>query len=500
MCIFAFQIANCTPVKKKNIFILAVFMLLSIVGLIGVQLQYSYKLLTNNETNFDADVKSSLYQVSKTLEEEETMYYINEAYGKEINLSDSYQDSILSLLQPEGNEPVVKIGELSARQQRIVKENFARKKIMLTEAAMKWFNAAPQKPLKERIDINHVESLIEDQLEKNSINTPFKVVFIDNMGNIFSSDSIFAQEDSIINKSEWYSQILFTSDYGHRMNFMRVWFPEKKVYILKSLAPITILSCLSTLLIFSVFIAVIVLMNRDRKLTESKNDFMHNMTHELKTPISSISLASQMLNDDAVAKSDKMRKHLTSVISEETKRLTFQVEKVLQISLLESEKYVFKFRPLDVNSIITTVADNFEIKVIGSRGSLITDLQAKDSVAEVDEMHFTNVIYNLLDNAVKYSKENQPIELKVSTYNNPIRKNTISIDIEDNGIGIASDDVNLIFEKFQRVHTGNLHNVKGFGLGLAYVKNIVQKHNGTIDVASVLGVGTKFTITIPSKH
>ncbi len=446
-------------VKRKNIAILAVFMMLSFIGLLGVQIRYSAELLSIKENTFDNDVKNSLYQVNKTIEEEETLFYINKYYGDKSTVSIS------------------------------------------AASVLRTYGKTSNKSLKERINVEHVEELIGKELENKAINTPFNVVFIDQEGNEFASDSALLHSDSIAQgQTRVYSQMLFTGDYNPRMNFMRVWFPERQRFIMMSLAPTTLFAVISTLLLFAVFIAVIVLMERQRKLDESKNDFMHNMTHELKTPISSISLASQMLSDDAVAKSDKMRHHLTSVISEETKRLSFQVEKVLQISLLENEKSIMKFREADIHQIISTVAENFEIKVIGSKGSLVTELGATDSVAEVDELHFTNIIYNLLDNAVKYAKENEPIRLKVSTFNKPERQNTVSISIEDNGIGIAKEDQSLIFEKFQRVHTGNVHNVKGFGLGLAYVRKMVKKHRGEITVESTLGVGTKFTITIPKKH
>lgn len=466
-------------------------MMLSFIGLLGVQLQYSRQLLLIKETNFDDDVSSSLYQVNKTLEEEETLFYINEAFGKEMSGDlDSIEAPFDSAMQ-----------HLSLSQKRSLTASYARKKIALDNAAMRWFSEAPQKPLNERVDVEHTRSLIEKELSNNAISTPFFVSFVDYEGNEFGDDSTFVESKSVeLLPNVIYSQMLFTGDYNHRLNFMRVWFPERQRYILTSLALITIFSVVSTMLLFAVFIAVIVLMLRQRKLDESKTDFMHNMTHELKTPISSISLASQMLNDDAVSKSDKMRKHLTSVITEETKRLSFQVEKVLQISLLESERSIMKFRPVDINTIIETVSRNFEIKVIGSKGKLETSLEATDAVAEVDELHFTNIIYNLLDNAVKYAKENEPIILKVTTFNNAHRPGTISVSIEDNGIGIAKENQSLIFEKFQRVHTGDIHNVKGFGLGLAYVKKMVMRHRGSINVESALGMGSKFTITIPIKH
>lgn len=476
--------------KRKTIIILAVFMMLSFIGLLGVQLQYSIELFHITESDFDESVKRSLYQVNKTMEEEEMLFYINEAYAKES--ADIKLDS--------DTFPLLSIESLSDKQQRAVKESIARRKVMFTELAMRWFNEAPRKSLRDRIDVAHVEELLKKELLNNAVETPFRIVFIDFEGDVFSSDSLFAMSDSLINTKGYYSQMLYTSDYNQRVNFMRVWFPEKRRYILQSIAPINLFSVVSILMLFSVLVSAIVLMVRQRRLSESKTDFMHNLTHELKTPISSISLASQMLSDDSVAKSDKMRKHLTSVISDETKRLSFQVEKVLQISLLENESSIMNFKPVDINQMVASVVENFEIKVMGSKGSIESMLEAERCVAEIDELHFSNIVYNLLDNAVKYAKDNQPIRLKVRTWNKSERKNTISLSIEDNGIGIPSDQLSKVFEKFHRVPTGNIHKVRGFGLGLAYVKKMVIRHKGYITVESTPSVGTKFEITIPLKH
>ncbi len=476
--------------KRRTIIILAVFMMLSFIGLLGVQLQYSIELFHITESDFDESVKRSLYQVNKIMEEEEMLFYINEAYAKES--ADIKLDS--------DTFPLLSIESLSDKQQRAVEESIARRKVMFTELAMRWFNEAPRKSLRERIDVAHVEELLKKELLNNAVETPFRIVFIDFEGDVFSSDSLFAMSDSLINTKGYYSQMLYTSDYNQRVNFMRVWFPEKRRYILQSIAPINLFSVVSILMLFSVLVSAIVLMVRQRRLSESKTDFMHNLTHELKTPISSISLASQMLSDDSVAKSDKMRKHLTSVISDETKRLSFQVEKVLQISLLENESSIMNFKPVDINQMVASVVENFEIKVMGSKGSIESMLEAERCVAEVDELHFSNIVYNLLDNAVKYAKDNQPIRLKVRTWNKSERKNTISLSIEDNGIGIPSDQLSKVFEKFHRVPTGNIHKVRGFGLGLAYVKKMVVRHKGYITVESTPSVGTKFEITIPLKH
>lgn len=250
-----------------------------------------------------------------------------------------------------------------------------------------------------------------------------------------------------------------------------------------------------TFVLLIIFVYIIVLTFRQKKLTEMKNDFINNMTHEFKTPISSISLAAQMLKDDTVRKSPSMMTHITTVIMDETKRLRFQVEKVLQMSMFDRNNTSMRLQEVDANAVVESVVRTFKLKVESYGGHLEASTKADDALVMVDEMHFTNVIFNLLDNAVKYRDEERPLELKVETSNLPDDK--LQITISDNGIGIKKEDLKRIFEKFYRVSTGNLHDVKGFGLGLAYVEKIITALNGTIKVESEVNQGTKFIITLP---
>jgi two-component system phosphate regulon sensor histidine kinase PhoR len=225
-----------------------------------------------------------------------------------------------------------------------------------------------------------------------------------------------------------------------------------------------------------------------------KNDFVNNMTHELKTPISTISLAAQMLKDVDVGKTPEMLKHISGVIVDESKRLGFQVEKVLQVSLFERDNSTLTFKEVDVNEILDSVVGTFKLKVENFDGQILTDLQAQESEITADEMHLTNVFFNLLDNAVKYRSNDRDLLLKVSTWND---KGRLMISIKDNGIGIKKENLKKVFDRFYRVPTGNVHNVKGFGLGLAYVQKIVDNHNGSIYAESELNFGTEFIISLP---
>ena len=202
-----------------------------------------------------------------------------------------------------------------------------------------------------------------------------------------------------------------------------------------------------------------------------------------------------MLNDDSVRKSPTMLQHISTVINDETKRLRFQVEKVLQMSMFDRQKATLKLQEIDATTVIENVVHTYKIKVEKFGGRIETELNAEDSIVNVDEMHFTNVIFNLLDNALKYRRDEVPLNLKISTRN--LQDEKLEIKISDNGIGIKKEDLKKIFEKFYRVSTGNRHDVKGFGLGLAYVHKMITELKGEIRVESELGVGSDFIITLP---
>ena len=286
---------------------------------------------------------------------------------------------------------------------------------------------------------------------------------------------------------------LFPNDINEpQPNYLYVDFPKRSGYLIKQTGIMVIPSIILTSLLIAIFVYTILIILRQKKLSLIKNDFINNMTHELKTPIATISLASQMLEDTGVSNTPNTIAHVAKVISQESKRLGFQVEKVLQMAVFNEGKLKLKFRELHLNEIVNKVYTNFEIRVKSKNGVLSADLSASMDEINGDEVHITNVIFNLLDNALKYSKEEPQIKLATAT-----KKDFVVISVKDNGIGIAKDHQNQIFERFFRVPTGNVHDVKGFGLGLSYVKKIVDAHNGKIKVESILNKGTKFSLYFP---
>ena len=277
---------------------------------------------------------------------------------------------------------------------------------------------------------------------------------------------------------------------------IRVSFPTLDDYIADTV-DFMIPSLIFITIMMVAFAVTLFLIMRQRKVTEVKNDFVNNMTHEFKTPISTISLAAQMLNDESVTKSPQLFKHISGVINDETKRLRFQVEKVLQMSMFERQSNTLKLKEMDVDELINGVVNTFKLKVENIGGTIDAIFETEDPFGMVDEMHFTNVIFNLMDNAVKYKRPDVALHLEVRTWNEPGK---LMISVSDNGIGIKKDDLKKIFDRFYRVHTGNRHDVKGFGLGLAYVKKIIVNHKGTIKAESEFGAGTKFIISLPQNN
>ena len=291
-------------------------------------------------------------------------------------------------------------------------------------------NQSSDRPITERADSATVKSYLKIELENNGIVLPFEYAIIDRNGNIvYKSDKY----DESTDKNAILTQALFSNDPDSRRHYLNVYFPDKDKYIFSSIK-FMIPAFAFTLILLIIFLWTIILAFRQKKLSEMKNDFINNMTHEFKTPISTISLAAQMLNDDSVRKSPTMMQHISTVINDETKRLRFQVEKVLQMSMFDRQKATLKLQEVDANNVIANIVNTFKLKVEKYGGCINATLDAEDPIVNVDEMHFTNVIFNLLDNAVKYRRDDCPLELNVATRNLP--NNRIEITIKDNGIGM----------------------------------------------------------------
>ncbi|MBV5349187.1 HAMP domain-containing histidine kinase, partial [bacterium] len=348
-----------------------------------------------------------------------------------------------------------------------------------------------QLPIEDRIgDVSTLGRSIKAELKRQGVDLDFRYAiktFPDG-----EEQLIYGDKNLISDPKKDYSILLFPHDDILQPNYLYLYFPKQNTYLLKETGFLVIPTFVLTAMLIGIFVFTILIILRQKKLSNIKNDFINNMTHELKTPISTISLASQMLRDNTVSNTPKTIEHISGIIFQESKRLTTQVEKVLQMAVFNEGKLKLKFKEVNINTLINSVVLNFELRVKSKNGILTSDLKADPSIIKADEVHLTNVLFNLLDNAVKYSKDEPKIIIS-----SEVKDDFLVISVKDHGIGIQSEYVGQIFERFYRVPTGNVHDVKGFGLGLSYVKIIVDAHKGKIKVESALNKGTKFMIYFP---
>ncbi|MCW0482473.1 sensor histidine kinase [Gaoshiqia sediminis] len=348
-----------------------------------------------------------------------------------------------------------------------------------------------QLPLQDRINQQLLERALRTEFRENGIDLDFKYAVKTYPHG--EEKFVFGDADYRPENRKEYQNVLFPRDIPDpKPNYLRVYFPRRDTYLLKETGIMVIPTAILTFLLIAIFVYTILVILKQKKLSIIKNDFINNMTHELKTPISTISLASQMLHDNSITNTPKTIEHISNVILQESKRLSFQVEKVLQMAVFNEGRLKLKFKEFHFNQLVSNVVMNFELRVKNKGGKLDAELLAEKDLIKGDEIHITNVIFNLLDNAVKYSKSEPEISIKTENKNG-----FLLVSVKDNGIGIAKEHHDQIFERFFRVPTGNVHDVKGFGLGLSYVKKIIDSHQGKIKVESVVNKGTKFTIYFP---
>ena len=503
--------------KRSIIIVISLIIGVSFFGLLFLQSRIVEAMVKMRKEEFDENVFRALDQTSRDMERNETFRYLEmvasksayevenlsrQMHQQRIQASLQLGDSINTpfKIQTQTNrpsqmpkalalKPVSSLDAASQRFQEFVKNAYLYQKGVLDEVIYTILYNASEKDFRDRVDFRLLESNMRSELEAVGINLTYHFSVYDTNG-----EEVFRCADYSDKGADYsYTQTLFRNDPSQKMGVLRVHFPEMDRYITGVVRTI-IPSLVFTIVLFLTFCFTVWLIVRQKRDTEMKNDFINNMTHEFKTPISSISLAAQMLGDKSIKKSDAMIDNLSGVIVNETKRLRFQVEKVLQMSLYERNNIRFNEKEIDANSVIDDVVKTFQLKVKQNGGTLTASLDAEDADIYVDEMHFTNVIFNLMDNAVKYRREDAPLELTIST---KTQGKSLVIVVEDNGIGIKHDNLKRIFDRFYRVHTGNQHDVKGFGLGLAYVKTMVDLMHGTIKAESELGKGTKFVITLP---
>jgi len=365
-----------------------------------------------------------------------------------------------------------------------------KKSTLVSDVFDDMFNFKRFQTIEERIDPAMLDSLIEVELRNKGIKTQFEFGIFSTIRNKMIIEKTGRYHKELMTQK--YEAILFPSDMYTYPEYLLLYFPNQHQYLFTKMWTMLLISAILIVMIIFSFTYTITTIIRQKKLSEIKNDFINNMTHEFKTPISTISLACQALNDREIKKSENLYSSYINIINEENNRLGGLAEKVLYTAIIEKGKLKLKMEEVDIHEIIQSVVKNFTLQVEKKNGFIRLHLDAAKHKIIADRIHITNLINNLLDNANKYTYENPAIYL--STFSS---EEGISISIEDNGIGISKPNQKKIFETLYRIHTGNIHDVKGFGLGLSYVKAIVEKHGGTISVESELKKGSTFTVFLP---
>lgn len=378
-----------------------------------------------------------------------------------------------------------------------LQESFKRaeNKSQLIKEVFNDFVRQERKP-SDRVNRSLLDSLLRKELNNRGIAIPYEyAVKTAESPNtfLFCSTALSAAEDRL--QKEGYKAALFPNDMFSENNYFYVYFPGRQQFILGSMWAPFVSAVILILVILTCFYVAVSTIVQQKKLADIKNDFINNMTHELKTPVSTISLACEMLQDRSVQTMPSMFDRYLKIIQDENRRLGQQVERVLQTAQLEKGEVKLRLGLVNIHEVIEKALNNIGVQIEQKGGTVDLELEADEPMIEADEIHLTNVVFNLLDNANKYSPEKPDISIET--------RNTeagLVVRISDRGVGMSRESLKYIFDKFYRVPTGNLHDVKGFGLGLSYVKKMVEEHHGSIRVESQLGKGSTFEIVLPTQQ
>ncbi len=517
--------------------LLVLLMSLSLIGIILVQVYWFNSSFKNNEEQFRFHVKQVIgnvaeklqkqeaysfidkyerlkdsigkdpqksdllefYYVQKNVKTNEIIYYSNSIIAQDYNLSSSFFDKRLDSIKNKNftskrtTEVYSQNGLDNTGLQQSPTPNLKIEKKgeldILKDAQFEIFfkDVAAAMPIQERISKEKLKALLHAELEKLGVKTPFEFGIYSN-----GLATKIRSERFRFDKYATYSNPVFTDNEGNSRYQLLVSFPQKKKFLFSELVGITVLSIVFTLIIIIAYSSALNQLIKQRQISEIKTDFINNMTHEFKTPIATINLALDAIkNPKIIGDFEKTTRYL-QMIRDENKRMHAQVENVLRISKLEKKELEISKESNDIHEAIEEAIEHVNLIIEDRQGTIQTHFGAKRTTVLLNDVHFTNVLVNVLDNAIKYSPEHPKIDIYTENV-----KDFVIIKIKDQGAGMSKVAQKRIFEKFYREHTGDLHNVKGHGLGLAYVKRIVDDHNGQIFVESEKGKGSTFIIKLP---
>lgn len=534
--------------KKQYINLLILSASLAIIALIGIQIYWVQSAISLKEDEFKRNANQALINTADFLEKEETMsqlkthqqgryLFIDDNAEEKIigsDLNDSTFDyKIIKQYNRQGDDIEYsmieeKDGQIIERSARKSKQNdttnldanfgidlsyiknqsdpylsskeelklnnkvrkkIADKKAFVGDIVKSLMEVNLFQPIDERVNVFKLDSLLNWNLKELGITTRYEFGVYDNLGKLKLSNLTGEKEKLDMTTIQ---TKLFPNDMIGDAFFLKVYFPRKTRFLLQTNLFMLVTSGIIMLAIIYLFYWTLNTIVNQKRNSEIKNDFINNMTHEFKTPISTISLACEAMSDPDIGSNQSLTSRYIGMIVEENKRLGLLVEEILQSAVLDKGTFKLKREELSAHNLIEGIVDKVGMKIKERNGQLNVNLNAELDNLEADRVHLANVVYNLIDNANKYSKE-QP-EISISTTN---KLNEFVLEVSDRGIGISRENQKKVFDKLYRVPTGNLHDVKGFGLGLSYVKIIVERHGGRVSVKSQLGKGSTFTIYLP---
>ena len=537
-------------IKKEHIYIVSGLMSFALLGLIGLQSYWIKLSIDANEEELRHDTHDALVSVSEQLEKLEAIYVANKVLSSKVDVIDEeftfntdslgtsrwqesktiktrqqltnpflsqdgfvYEVEEKSTIHKSGIARKVKLIDIQSenlshiyddikikpqldtsswfgRINKSLAQKVSKKSEMVATVLDALVKGNESKHITERINKHLLDSLLKHEMLLRGIDIPYLFGVHNDQSGIFELSNAPEKKAKIL-KSRFHVK-LFPSDVLSNHHSIYVTFPNEDTFVVRQIWGTLTASIGFILLIIACFLVAVMTIFRQKKLSQATKDFISNMTHELKTPIATVSLTTEALLDPDIQKMSTLTNRYLNVIKEENNRLAIQVDRVLQIAQLDKKDFKLKISEFDIHQVIKKVTKNIEIQIKTKDGKLTTNLEAENSIIQADQVHITNIIFNLLDNANKYSPKIP--DIKIHTISS---EKSIKIAIIDKGKGMNKENVKKIFDKFYRVPTGNLHDVKGFGLGLSYVQTMVEAHKGTIEVRSELGTGTTFTVTLP---
>ncbi len=473
--------------NKQSVVILIIVLSLALVGLMAIQGYWVRNAYRVRQTNFVRVVNEAAHDVIMDLEKMEMTRRMARTEAS-ISENKTYVQSLDSINR-------ILLDEMQSITTRRDLEVFYNKYFIARDLVKDMMISTQESPFEKKADFRIVDSLLTLEFDKRNMHTAFEFAVF----NPFTQKMIMQKtgnyEEELKDPKISFHFELFPDDIMIHPDYLMLYFPEERRFLIRQIWPLLSTSIILILIIIASFGYTLIVLFRQRKLSELKSDFINNMTHEFKTPVSTISLACEALSDKDIQKSEDLYKTYIRIISEENRRLGIMAERILQSATIEKGSLVLNKEMVDIHNILSEVIKNIGIQVEIRDGQIIKDFKAKESIIEVDRMHMVNVVQNLLDNANKYTPVRP--QIVVATRN---ENDNLVLSVRDNGIGISKVDQKKIFDKLYRVPEGNIHNFKGFGLGLNYVKIIVEKHGGSIRLESELKKGTTFEILLPLNH